>query len=327
MNRSHLRQVLECGSPLPLLHCANVAGNTPRCIGRHPCLSKAAEDCRTPRRWRPIRFMVPMRVRSRRSGLPLFWIARRWPETRHGVLAGTRAFPKRQRTAALQDAGAQSGSWCQCASEVGGRGSPCFGLREGGRKHATVYWQAPVPFQSGRGLPHSKTLAPNPVHGANARPKSEVGAPLVLDCAKVAGNTPRCIGRHPCLSKAAEDCRTPRRWRPIRFMVPMRVRSRRSGLPLFWIARRWPETRHGVLAGTRAFPKRQRTAALQDAGAQYGSWCQCASEVGGRGSPCFGLREGGRKHATVYWQAPVPFQSGRGLPHSKTLAPNTVHGA
>src|SRR5437867_2151106 len=33
-----------------------------------------------------------------------------------------------------------------------------FGLRQRGRKHATVYWQAPVPFQSGRGLPHSKTL-------------------------------------------------------------------------------------------------------------------------------------------------------------------------
>src|SRR5207249_11892474 len=66
-----LRQVLECGSPLPLLDCANVAGNTPRCIGRHPCLSKAAEDCRTPRRWRAIRFIVPMRVRSRRPRLSM----------------------------------------------------------------------------------------------------------------------------------------------------------------------------------------------------------------------------------------------------------------
>src|SRR5437867_13162648 len=98
MNRSNLRQVLECGSPLPLLDCANVAGNTPRCNGGHPCPSKAAEDCR-------------------------FWIAPTWPETRQGVMAATRALPKRQRTAALEDARAQPGSWSQCASEVGGRGS------------------------------------------------------------------------------------------------------------------------------------------------------------------------------------------------------------
>ncbi len=62
MNRPKPRQVLDCASPLALFQWANA-------------VAKAAEDCRSPRRWREnesaIRFMAPMRVQSWRSRLPM----------------------------------------------------------------------------------------------------------------------------------------------------------------------------------------------------------------------------------------------------------------
>ncbi len=54
MNRWGHRQVLECASPLALLELASKR-------------KKAAEDCRSPRRYRAsIRFIIPMRAQQRK---------------------------------------------------------------------------------------------------------------------------------------------------------------------------------------------------------------------------------------------------------------------
>ena len=75
--------------------------------GRCLNIVKAAEDCRTPRRWRDFAraFGPPPGLGVRQSSGAL--AARRSPEVPSGFL-GQREREKRQRTAALHDAGATS---------------------------------------------------------------------------------------------------------------------------------------------------------------------------------------------------------------------------
>jgi hypothetical protein len=72
-NRPRCRQVLECASPLALSQRLAVAASTLKNEGAVD--GKAAEGCRTPRRWREhaclLTFIAPSRVENLRFSVPM----------------------------------------------------------------------------------------------------------------------------------------------------------------------------------------------------------------------------------------------------------------